>query len=231
MLKLELNNVTKKYKYKTALDNMNLIIDEPGVVGFFGPNGSGKTTTIKILASLLKQYTGEVLINGLKPGLDTKSIVSYLPDRNFLEDNKKVSYALKIFNDFYLDFDIDLAKSLLEKFKISEETMVYALSKGNKEKLHTILVISRRAKIYLFDEPIAGVDPASREVVFNLITQNCSKDAIVLLTTHLILDVENIIDRAIFIKEGQVVLNETKEQFKSNETSLNDRFKEEFKCF
>ncbi len=231
MPKIEINNLNKRYGMIQALNNMNLIIDEPGIVGFFGPNGCGKTTTIKILASLLKTYDGSVLINGLKPGYKTKSIVSYLPDRNYLEDKEKVKYALDLFKDFYLDFDYDLAVKLLSKFDINQESIIRSLSKGNKEKLHTILVISRKAQVYLFDEPIAGVDPASREVIFNLITQNCSKQAIVILTTHLISDVEDIIDRAIFVKSGEVVLNETKEIFKNNETSLNNRFKEEFRCF
>ena len=162
---IEIKNLEKSYFNNKALRGIDLQINEGEIVGLFGPNGSGKTTLIKILANLLMRYDGDVLIDGKRPGIETKKIVSYLPDVNYLEDKWTVLESVKVFERFYEDFDSERAKTLLEKFKISLTSKIKTLSKGNKEKLQVILVLSRRAKLYLFDEPIAGVDPASRDVI------------------------------------------------------------------
>ena len=208
---IQIKNLEKSYFNHKALKGINLDINQGEIVGLFGPNGSGKTTLIKILANLLMRYEGDVLIDGKKPGIETKSIVSYLPDVNYLEEKWSVLECVKVFEKFYSDFDSNRAKLLIEKFNIDLKSKVKTLSKGNKEKLQVILVLSRRAKLYLFDEPIAGVDPASRDVIFNLIMQNYDKEATVILTTHLISDIEEITDRVIFINEGKIFLDNKKE--------------------
>lgn len=228
---IEIKNLEKSYSNKKALHGIDLTINEGEIVGLFGPNGSGKTTLIKILANLLMRYEGEVLIDGMKPGIETKKIVSYLPDVNYLEEKWTVLECVKIFERFYDDFDSDKAKSLLEKFNIKLSNKVKTLSKGNKEKLQVILVLSRRAKLYLFDEPIAGVDPASRDIIFNLIMQNYDKKATVILTTHLISDIEEITDRVIFINDGKIFLDNTKESLKEiyPDMTIDQIFRELFK--
>ena len=228
---IEIKNLEKSYFSNKALRGIDLNINQGEIVGLFGPNGSGKTTLIKILANLLMRYEGEILIDGHKPGIETKKIVSYLPDVNYLEDKWTVLECVKVFERFYDDFDSEKAKTLLEKFNINLNSKVKTLSKGNKEKLQVILVLSRRAKLYLFDEPIAGVDPASRDVIFNLIMQNYDKKATVILTTHLISDIEEITDRVIFINEGKIFLDNTKENLKEiyPDRTIDQIFRELFK--
>lgn len=228
---IEIKGLEKSYFKHKALKGINLEINEGEIVGLFGPNGSGKTTLIKILANLLMRYNGDVLIDGKRPGAETKKIVSYLPDVNYLEEKWTVLECVKVFEKFYEDFDSERAKNLLEKFHIELKSKVKSLSKGNKEKLQVILVLSRRAKLYLFDEPIAGVDPASRDVIFNLIMQNYDKRATVILTTHLISDIEDITDRVIFINEGNVFLDNTKENLKEiyPDKTIDQIFREVFK--
>lgn len=228
---IEIKNLEKSYFNHKALKGINLEFSEGEIVGLFGPNGSGKTTLIKILANLLMRYKGEVLIDGLKPGIDTKRIVSYLPDVNYLEEKWTVLESIKVFERFYDDFDTERAKMLLSKFNIELSSKVKTLSKGNKEKLQVILVLSRRAKLYLFDEPIAGVDPASRDVIFNLIKENYDKKATVILTTHLISDIEEITDRIVFINEGSIFLDDNKENLKEKypDKTIDQIFREVFK--
>lgn len=209
---IEIKNLEKSYFNHKALRGINLEINKGEIVGLFGPNGSGKTTLIKILANLLMRYDGEVLIGGNKPSISTKKIVSYLPDVNYLEEKWTVLESVKVFEKFYDDFDSSRAKELLSKFQIDLNSKIKTLSKGTKEKLQVILVLSRKAELYLFDEPIAGVDPASRDVIFNLIMNNYNKEAAVILTTHLISDIENITDRIVFINDGRVFLDNTKEE-------------------
>lgn len=228
---IEIKNLEKSYFNNKALRGIDLQINEGEIVGLFGPNGSGKTTLIKILANLLMRYDGDVLIDGKKPGIETKKIVSYLPDVNYLEDKWTVLESVKVFERFYDDFDPERAKTLLGKFSINLSSKIKTLSKGNKEKLQVILVLSRRAKLYLFDEPIAGVDPASRDVIFNLIMQNYDKKATVILTTHLISDIEEITDRVIFINEGKIFLDNSKENLKEiyPDKTIDQIFRELFK--
>ena len=210
MALVQIDKLTKSYYGRQALNGVSFEIEKGEVVGLFGPNGSGKTTLIKVLAGLLMQYKGTVLIGGEKIGIKTKKMVSYLPDVNYLEDGWTVKECIKIFKKFYEDFCEEKALMLLERFNISLKSTIKSLSKGNQEKVQVILVLSRKADLYLFDEPIAGVDPASREVIFNLIKENYNKEAAVILTTHLIHDIEDITDRIIFLSEGNVMLDNTK---------------------
>lgn len=229
---IEIKGLTKRYETKKALDNITINFSKGQVIGFFGPNGSGKTTLIKILAGLLLSYEGIVRINGMKPSVETKAIVSYLPDCTYLSSNWKVKEAVNVFDTFYNDFDSKKAFWLIERFKIKLDDRISTLSKGNLEKLQTILVLSRNALVYLFDEPIAGVDPASREVIFKLIMQNYNKDATVILTTHLIRDCEDILDRAVFINNGKIVFDELMEELKKKDNrSIDEIFREGFRCF
>lgn len=214
-MRLEIKNLSKSYGHHPALKNVNISLDGGKIVGLFGPNGSGKTTMIKVIANLLMSYSGEVLVEGNKVGPLTKALVSYLPDVNYLEDYWKISECIKVFKTFYADFDENKCLSLLSKFNFNLEQRVKTLSKGNKEKLQLILVLSRNAKVFLFDEPIAGVDPASREIIFDLILEAIPKDALVIITTHLISDIENFVSHVIFINEGKIFYDSSKEDLEN----------------
>lgn len=170
-----INNLTKRFSQITALDNFSIKLPKGKVIGMLGPNGSGKTTLIKILTNLSMQYEGEVLINGQKPGIETKKIVSYLPDCNFLSDSWTVNDAIEYFVDFFVDFDEQKARNLISQLGINFNQKIKTLSKGTKEKVHLVLVLSRNAELYIFDEPIAGVDPAARDLIFKLILENYNK--------------------------------------------------------
>jgi len=180
-----------------------------------GPNGSGKTTLIKILTNLSMQYEGEVLINGQKPGIETKKIVSYLPDCNFLSDSWTVNDAIEYFVDFFVDFDEQKARNLISQLGINFNQKIKTLSKGTKEKVHLVLVLSRNAELYIFDEPIAGVDPAARDLIFKLILENYNKNGTILMATHLILEAETIFDYAFFINNGRLALYDSVENIKN----------------
>ena len=171
-----INNLTKRFSQITALDNFSIKLPKGKVIGMLGPNGSGKTTLIKILTNLSMQYEGEVLINGQKPGIETKKIVSYLPDCNFLSDSWTVNDAIEYFVDFFVDFDEQKARNLISQLGINFNQKIKTLSKGTKEKVHLVLVLSRNAELYIFDEPIAGVDPAARDLIFKLILENYNKN-------------------------------------------------------
>ena len=228
---VEIKNLVKDYGGSIALKNVNLELEGGHLVGLFGPNGSGKTTLMKVLANLLMHFEGEVKINGLDVGIETKKIVSFLPDVNYLDLNWSIMESVKVFKAFYEDFDEDKAIELLKRFDLNLKQKIKTLSKGNKEKVQLILALARRAKLYLFDEPIAGVDPASRQVVFELISQNVPSDAVVVISTHLVLDIENIVDQVIFINKGEIILNESKEQLESEYPGkmINEIFIEKFK--
>src|SRR5690606_11958973 len=203
---VEIKNLTKKYSNKIALNNISLNIQEGKVVGILGPNGSGKTTLIKILTGLLRQTSGEVLIDGHKIGVYTKRVVSYLPDRNFLYKWMKIKDALDFFKDFYSDFDEAKFEELLEFMKLDKNMKIDTLSKGMHEKLNLSLVLARNAKLYVLDEPIAGVDPVARDQILNAIINNYNEKSSMLITTHLVRDMENILDEVVFLKEGNVIL-------------------------
>ena len=228
---LECKNLSKKYSRKQALDNITLSLDSGKIIGLLGPNGSGKTTLIKLINGLLAPTKGELFINGNAPGVETKKIVSYLPERTYLDETQKLSEATTFFEDFYEDFDRSRATSMLKKLNIDSNARIKTLSKGTKEKVQLILVMSRRAKLYCLDEPIAGVDPAARDYILSTIINNYEPDSTILISTHLISDVENILDEVVFIKNGQIVLKNDVEDIRFNQgKSVDVLFREVFKC-
>ena len=201
---LRLEHVQKNYGKTEALSGVNLDIQPGRIVGLLGPNGSGKTTIIKLINGLLQPTSGQVLINGEKPSPKTKKAVSYLPDTTYLGDNMKIKEVFAMFKDFYSDFDEEKANHLLEDLNLDEKSRLKNLSKGNKEKVQLILVMSRKADLYVLDEPIGGVDPAARDYILKTIIQNRSENSSVLISTHLISDIEDILDDVIFIKDGEI---------------------------
>ena len=234
MALIEINHLTKYYSnnMEPALKDINISLESGQIVGLLGPNGSGKTTLIKILNGLLQNYFGDVYIDHQKPGVYTKSIVSYLPDTTYLREEEKVADIIAFFKDMYTDFRIDVMMNLLHRFNISTDVKCKNLSKGNKEKLQLALVLSRDAKVYLLDEPIGGVDPAARDFIIETILTSYKKDALVLISTHLIEDIENVCDYIIMIREGTLVLegNCKKIREEHNEKTINEIFKELFRC-
>ena len=221
-------DLTKRFGNHTALDHLNLSLDSGKIIGLLGPNGSGKTT---LLNGLLTPSEGEVLIAGNHPGIETKRIVSYLPDKMYLGSWMRVSDLLTYYSDFFEDFDMSRANAMLESLKISPKDRLKTMSKGTKEKVQLILTMSRRAKLYCLDEPIAGVDPAARDYILSTILNNYEPDASILISTHLISDVENILDEVIFIQEGQLKLHASVEDIRMQEgESIDSYFREVFKC-
>lgn len=228
---LECKNLTKRYGRTQALSGINLSLKAGRIIGLLGPNGSGKTTMIKLINGLLTPTGGEILIDGMAPGVKTKSIVSYLPERTYLDESMRIIEAIDYFEDFYKDFDRKKAMNMLEKVNLNPALRIKTLSKGNKEKVQLILVMSRRAKLYCLDEPIAGVDPAARDYILSTIINNYEPDATILLSTHLISDVENILDEVIFIQNGHIKMQEEVETIRDQKgKSVDDLFREVFKC-
>ena len=201
---IEIKGLTKTYSNKKALSNISLNMEKGKVIGILGPNGSGKTTMIKIITGILRESKGEVLIDGKAPGVYTKSIVSYLPDRNFLYNWMDIQDSINFYKDFYKDFDENKAYELLEFMKLKREMKITSLSKGMMEKLNLTLVLSRNAKVYVLDEPIAGVDPVARDQILDAIIKNYNKDGTMIITTHLVRDMENIFDDVIFLRDGEI---------------------------
>ncbi len=227
---VECRGLTKSYGGLKALDNVNLTIGSGKIVGILGPNGSGKTTMIKIMNGLLKPNAGEVLIDGEKPGVYTKSIISYLPDRMYFADWMTVEDLMSFFADFYKDFDREKAGKMCSRLGISSKQKVKTLSKGTKEKVQLILVMSRHAKLYLLDEPIAGVDPAARDYILDTIISNYNTDATVIISTHLISDIEKILDEAVFICNGQIMRHDTVDDIRETTgMSVDSLFRTEFR--
>lgn len=228
---LRASGVTKRYGANLALNNVSLELPEGEIVGLLGPNGSGKTTFLKLCAGLLKPNTGSIEIGKNSVGEWTKSIVSYLPDRTYLSNRQKVKDQLEFFTDFYEDFDRNRAEEMLRHLNISPDVRFGDLSKGNREKVQLVLVMSRRAKLYLLDEPIGGVDPAARDYILNTIVTNFAPDATVLISTHLIADVEPILNRFIFLHHGQVIRTGSVDDVRQEYgMSLDEHFREVFKC-
>ena len=229
---IKIQDLNKKYGKKQVLKDVNLTLHGGQIVGLLGPNGSGKTTLIKVLNGLLKEYDGDVQIDQQAIGIHSKKIISYLPDEPYFENWMTTSDALNLFVDMYDDFDLNKALSLMERMDIEKKVKIKELSKGTKEKLQLILVLSRNAKLYIFDEPIAGVDPATRDLIFDLILENYNKEASIIISTHLIAEVERILDEIVFLKNGQVVLSGNAEEIrKENNKSIDELFREIFKCF
>lgn len=223
-------NLSKTYGNTSALSDVNLTLESGKIVGILGPNGSGKTTLIKLINGLLTPTGGSVFINGNTPGVKSKSEVAYLPDNIYLNAWMTVKQIVGYFADFYADFRKELAFEMLERLGISPEMKLKTLSKGNKEKVCLILVMSRAAKLYVLDEPIAGVDPAARDYVISTIIQNYNPEATVLISTHLISDIEEILDEVIFLRQGQVVLHKSVDTIREeNECSVDELFREVFR--
>lgn len=228
---LECRSLTKRYGNFTALNGIDLSLERGKIVGLLGPNGSGKTTLIKLINGLLKPTEGEIYINGLRPCPETKAVVAYLPDKEYLNDYMKVSELVDFFSDFYDNFDKARAYQMLDHLQISPQLRLKTLSKGTKEKVQLILTMSRRADLYVLDEPIGGVDPAARDYILNTIISNYEENSTVLISTHLIADIESVLDDVIFIQNGQIRLHSTVDDIRMNEgKSVDGLFREVFKC-
>lgn len=228
---LECQGLTKKYGNFFALSNLDLTLERGQIVGLLGPNGSGKTTLIKLANGLLTPTNGTIMINGMSPGVETKKIVSYLPERNYLNTHMRVDDILAYYVDFYDNFNPARAASILKDLGIDTHTRLRSLSKGTKEKVQLVLVMSRDADLYILDEPIGGVDPAARDYILQTILTNYNENATILLSTHLISDIENVLDRVVFLQCGQLALNATVDEIRSQRgKSVDALFREVFRC-
>jgi len=227
---LEVNNLHKKYGKTHAVKGVSFDVKKGSIVGLLGPNGSGKTTIIKTIMSLISDYEGDVAILGKKPGPIANSLISYLPDVAHMPTWLKVNQAINFFSDFYADFDTTRARDMLENMKIPLNKRIKTLSRGMQEKVQLSLVMSRRASLYVLDEPIGAVDPASREFIISTILKNFNEDGALLISTHIIADIEPILDVAIFLREGEIVLNNDVDSIREDENkSLDQLFREVFK--
>ncbi len=228
---LECKGLTKRYGKVTALDNVSLSIQPGRVVGLLGPNGSGKTTLIKLANGLLSPTEGEILICGKAPCPETKAVVSYLPDKTHLPEWMSAEKLMDMYADFYMDFDRARCEEMLAKLGLDPKQRMQQMSKGTKEKIQLIMVMSRKAKLYLLDEPIGGVDPATRDFILDTIIKNYDPDAAVVISTHLISDVENVLDEVIFVNRGQIALQRDVDTLREeNGKSVDALFREVFKC-
>lgn len=228
---VRLDNVVKKYGKKEALKGVTLEIPKGKIVGLLGPNGSGKSTMIKMLNGLLQPDSGSIEINGMKHSIETKKIVSYLPERTYLSEWMKMKDLLTFFEDFYEDFDIERAEKMIEALDIDVNQKIKSMSKGTKEKVQLILVMSRNADLYILDEPIGGVDPAARSFIMKTILQNFSEESTLLIATHLISEIENICDEVIFLSYGEIKLQGKVDEIREEKgKSIDALFREEFKC-
>lgn len=229
---LECKGLSKQYKKNSyALHNLNLSLEPGQIVGLLGPNGSGKTTLIKLINDTLIPTEGKVLVDGSEPGVETKKIISYLPERTYIDPSMKIKDVLAYFADFYDNFIPDRARQMLSDLGIDENARFKTLSKGTKEKVQLILVMSRDARLYVLDEPIGGVDPAARDYILQTILTNYREDATILISTHLIWDIENILDRVLFLRQGEIVLNTTVDEIRMEQgKSVDTLFREVFRC-
>ena len=228
---LECVNLSKNFNGLMAVSNLNLSLESGRIIGILGPNGSGKTTLIKMAAGLLAPAGGSLLIDGMEPGVETKKIVSYLPERTYFNNGMKVAEILNYFCDFYEDFDRAKAEDMLKRLNVNPTAKFKTLSKGTKEKVQLVMVMARRAKLYLLDEPIGGVDPAAREYILDTIISNYSEGATVLISTHLISDIERVLNDFVFLKYGQLVMQGNVSQVCSEQgKSLDELFREVFRC-
>lgn len=230
---VEIRGLTKAFGGKNiAVNNLTLDIPRGKIIGLLGPNGSGKTTLIKMMNGLLTPTCGTIAVNGQAPGVETKKRIAYLPERTYLQNNMKVHEIVDLFLDFYEDFSKERAYDMLKSLDISPDSKLKTLSKGTKEKVQLILVMSRQADLYILDEPIAGVDPAARDYILKTIITNYDENASILLSTHLITDIENVLDEVIFIRYGQLVLQSTVEEIREEKgKSIDAYFREVFACY
>ena len=229
---LECHGLSKQYnRMSYALQNLNLALAPGQIVGLLGPNGSGKTTLIKLINDLLVPTEGRILIDGKAPGVETKKIVSYLPERSCLDESMRIKEILRYFADFYQDFSTEKADAMLRDLEIDPAARLRTLSKGSREKVQLVLVMSRDARLYVLDEPIGGVDPAARDYILRTILANYREEATVLLSTHLIYEIENILDRVLFLRQGQIVLNAGVDEIRTQQgKSVDTLFREVFRC-
>lgn len=228
---LQITNLHKSYGSHSVLEGVSFCIPRGKIVGLLGPNGCGKSTIMKLIAGLIPLGKGEILIDGMAPGQKTKSLISYLPERSYLNDWMRISDLLSFFHDFYSDFDLERAKQMLADLNIALNDRLKTMSKGTKEKVQLVLVMSRRARLYLLDEPIGGVDPAARDYILNTILKNFEEDSSILISTHLIQDVEAVFDRALFLNQGKIVIDgEVDEIREKYGKSIDGLFREVFKC-
>lgn len=228
---LKLEQVTKLYADKQALSAIDLVIPEGKIVGLLGPNGSGKSTMIKLINGLLEPTAGHITIKGNKPGIETKKVISYLPERTYLNNWMKVQDLLDFFDDFYPDFNINRAIEMLASLKIELNQKLKTMSKGTKEKVQLILVMSREADLYILDEPIGGVDPAARDYILKTIIKNYSDTSTIIIATHLIQEIENICDEVVFLSQGKIVLQGNVDEIREEKgKSIDALFREVFAC-
>ena len=228
---LKINNLNKKFDDKYILKDINLTISNGRIIGLLGKNGAGKTTLIKMINDLLTPTSGEILIKGNKVGVDTKKIISYLPERSYLNKQMKVKEILKYFADFYENFDMQRAKKLLEDLDLDINQNLSKMSKGMQEKVGLVLVMSREADLYILDEPLGGVDPATRDYILDTILSNFNENASVIISTHLISDIERILDEVIFIDNGSIAIHSNTDELRTKENaSIDEIFRRMFKC-
>ena len=228
---LEINNLNKSFDNKEILKDINLSIQRGKIIGLLGKNGVGKTTLIKLINDLLTPTSGEILINGQKIGVETKKVISYLPERTYLNKQMKVSEVISYFEDFYDNFDSKKAKKLLKDLDLDINQKLSKMSKGMQEKVQLVLVMSRNADLYVLDEPLGGVDPATRDYILDTILSNFNENASVIISTHLISDIEKILDEVIFIDKGQIVLQSDADKLRNKENaSIDEIFRRMFKC-
>ena len=227
-----LDHVTKNYGHEVALMDVSLNIQPGRIIGLLGPNGSGKTTIIKLINGLLQPSLGNIYIHGQLPSPASKKVVSYLPDTTYLNENMKISDAISYFQDFYEDFNVQRAYQLLNDLHLHPNQKLNSLSKGNKEKVQLILVMSREADLYVLDEPIGGVDPAARDYILRTIIQNRRPNSSVLISTHLIADIEQVLDEAIFINQGRILMHENTTVLRNQHgKSIDEIFRDQFRVY
>jgi len=224
---IEVKDLRKGYGKKEVLKGLNFNIEEGQIIGLLGPNGSGKTTLFKILTGLLQDYKGEATIDGQSPNAHTKGIVSYLPEKTYLRKGMLVKDAIALFEDFYADFNVQKAWNMVEDLGLTPKQKIQTMSKGMQEKLQLVLVMSREARIYILDEPIGGVDPSARDYILDTILKNYNKTSSIILSTHLIHDVERIFDRVLFLKEGQIIIDDAVDNLREEKgMSMDELFRE-----
>ena len=228
---LEIKSICKEFDCKQILKNINLKIPKGKIIGLLGKNGAGKTTLIKLINDLLTPTSGEILIDGESPGVHSKEIISYLPERTYLDKEMTIGQAIKYFEDFYITFDSQRTKKLLKDLNLDINTRISKMSKGMQEKLQLILVMSRNAKIYILDEPLGGVDPATRDYILDTILSNFTDGASIIISTHLISDIERILDEVIFMDKGEIILTSSADDLRNKEkASIDEIFRRYFKC-
>ena len=227
---LEIKHLTKNYGDITALSDVTLSLEGGKIIGLLGSNGSGKTTLLKTIAGILQPTSGTVTVDGMEIGTETKKIVSYLPERTYLYSWMRTRDIIDYFDDFYEDFNKENALRMLKALGVNENAKLKTLSKGTREKVQLVLVMSRKAKVYLLDEPIAGVDPVAREFILETILSNRAPDSMILISTHLITDVEKVLDSFVFIRDGKLLMKQDVEKHTESNKTVDELFREVYKC-